>query len=149
LLHTTVGRNTGGNGTGIYIADDHMGDPSTVTLTNTILVSHAVGITVAAGCTATLESTLWHGNTTDWDGTGTINHSNDYTGDPAFVDPDARDYHIGPGSAALDVGVDAGVKWDIDPQPRPYLAPDLGADEYWPPGVLKHVYLPLILRNGP
>lgn len=36
---------------------------------------------------------------------------------------------------------------DIDHQPRPYLLPDLGADEYWPPGVLRYFYLPLLLRE--
>jgi uncharacterized repeat protein (TIGR01451 family) len=46
------------------------------------------------------------------------------------VDPDNGDYHIGPGSAAIDAGVDAGVTTDIDGQARPSgLGPDLGADE--------------------
>jgi hypothetical protein len=44
-------------------------------------------------------------------------------------------------------GVDAGMWTDVDGQPRPYQAPDLGADKYWPPGVLKYFYLPLALRN--
>ncbi len=148
LLHTTIGRNTGGDGSGVHITGDHMGNPCTVGLTNTILVSHNLGIIVDADCTATLEGTLWHGNSTDWGGSGTINHTNDYTGDPVFVDPAAGDYHIGPGSAAIDRGVDADVRWDIDHEPR-FEVPDLGADEYWPPGVLKHVYLPLVLCNGP
>jgi hypothetical protein len=77
---------------------------------------------------------------------GTINHVNDYTGHPAFVDPDAGDYHIGPGSEALNKGVDAGVMRDIDNEPR-FGIPDLGADEYWAPGALKRIYLPLVLRN--
>jgi hypothetical protein len=61
----------------------------------------------------------------------------------------AGDYQIGSASAALDAGVDAGVLSDIDRQPRPYLAPDLGADEYWPPGALNYSYLPLVVRGGP
>jgi hypothetical protein len=36
---------------------------------------------------------------------------------------------------------------DIDYEPRPYQVPDLGADEYWPPGALKQAYLPIVLRN--
>jgi len=63
------------------------------------------------------------------------------------VDPDAGDYHIGPGSAALDAGVDAGVKTDVDHELCPYQAPDLGADEYWPSGVLKYVYLSVVLKD--
>ena len=75
-----------------------------------------------------------------------ISSTNVYS-DPAFIDPGAGDYHIGASSAALDVGVDAGVAMDIDRQPRPYELPDLGADEYWPLGVLKYVILPRVLRN--
>jgi hypothetical protein len=153
LLHTTIARNTGGDGRGIY-ATGTSDRPSTVYLTNTIIVSHTIG--VYAGGNVTLDSTaaLWGSgawaNGTDWAGPGTIiTGTVNVWGDPAFVDPDEQDYHIGPGSAALNQGVDAGVTTDIDRQPRPYLAPDLGADEYWPPGALKHVYLPLNLSNTP
>ena len=144
LLHTTLARNSGGDGSGLHVAYT-----STVTMTNTILVSHTVGITVTANSTATLEATLWGdgawANTTDWGGaghitTGTVN----VWGDPAFVDPDGGDYHLGPGSAAIDAGVDAGVLTDIDGDPRPIgLGFDIGADEAW-----RWVYLPLVLRNS-
>jgi parallel beta-helix repeat protein len=136
LLHTTIARNSGSSG--VFISDDGP-NYSTVALTNTILVSHTVGIYVRAGNTATLESTLWHGNTTDWDGTGTINRSNDYAGDPLF---DADGYHLMAGSAAIDKGVDAGVMTDIDGDPRD-STPDLGADERVGAGL----YLPIILKN--
>ena len=120
LLHTTIARNHGGDGSGIHVA----GAGSTVALTNTILVSHTVGITVAAGNTATLEATLWGtgtwANLTDWGGAGTIRTGTiNLWGDPAFVDPDAGDYHIRFGSAAIDAGVDAGVTQDIDGERRP------------------------------
>jgi uncharacterized repeat protein (TIGR01451 family) len=45
------------------------------------------------------------------------------------VDPDAGDYHIRPGSAAKDTGVNAGVTDDIDGDSRTYAYPDIGADE--------------------
>ena len=134
LLHNTIARNTGGDGSGIHVVLT-----STVRLTNTILVSHTVGITVAANCTATLEYTLWASgtawaNTTNWAGSGTINHSHDYGGDPAFQNPAAHDYHITAGSAAVDKGVNAGVTTDIDGESRPQgTAPDLGADEWLAP----------------
>jgi hypothetical protein len=144
LLHTTLARNSGGDGSGLHVAYT-----STVALTNTILVSHTVGITVTAGNTATLEGTLWGdgawANTTDWGGaghiaTGTVN----VRGIPAFVDPDNGDYHIGPGSAAIDAGVDAGVLTDIDGDARPIgPLPDIGADEAW-----RWVFLPLVLRDS-
>jgi hypothetical protein len=144
MLHTTIARNGGGDGSGAYIA----GTLSNVTMTNTILVSHSVGITVAAGNTATLECTLWGtgawANDTDWGGAGTIiTGTCNYWGDPAFLDPDAGDYHIGSGSAAIDVGVDAGVDHDIDGDSRDAM-PDLGADKRAGTGI----YLPIILKDG-
>ena len=129
LLHTTIARNTGGDGSGVRLLN------STAVLTNTILVSHTVGITVAAGCAATLESTLWAtgtawANVNNTGGGGTINTNHDYGGDPAFVNPNVGDYHIALGSAAVDKGVDAGVPTDKDGVPRPQgPAPDLGAYE--------------------
>jgi parallel beta-helix repeat protein len=140
LVHNTIARNTGGGGIGVALLDRN-----TVSMTNTILVGHLVGIRVDSGSTATLNSTLW-GNDLDWEAGGTLARSNDYYGDPDFVDPNNGDYHIGGNSAALDVGVDADVKTDVDFHPRPYQAPDLGADEYWPPGTLTIIYMPLVLR---
>ncbi len=145
LLHNTIARNTGAGGRGLSI-----GGNSIVTMTNTILVSHTEGINVATGSTATLERTLWGSgawaNGSDWTGGGTISTTTSLWGDPDFIDPDAGDYHIGSSSDAIDQGVDAGVTNDIDFHPRPYQAPDIGADEYWPPGALKFVYLPLVLK---
>jgi hypothetical protein len=88
-----------------------------------------VGIIVAGGSTAILSSTLWYGNAADWGGAGTINHTGDYTGPPAFVSPDGGDYHIGFGSLAMDQGVDAGVATDKDGRLRD-AQPDLGAYEF-------------------
>ena len=62
------------------------------------------------------------------------------------MDPDAGDYHIGENNATYNAGIDASITSDIDYQPRPYQEPDIGADEYWPPGALKIIYLPAIMR---
>jgi hypothetical protein len=98
-----------------------------VALTNTILVSHTVGITVTAGNTATLNGVLWYSNTINYGGVGTITVTNEYTGDPAFA---ADGYHLTTSSAAIDRGVDTGVKTDIDGHPRPLSGgADIGADE--------------------
>ena len=140
MLHNTIARNH--NTYGISVSDE-----ATVALTNTILVSHTIGITVTTGSTATLEGTLWGSgawaNDADWSGagvivTGTVN----IWGDPAFVNPSGGDYHIGPGSAAINRGVDAGVTTDIDGDTRPLGGYDLGADEY-----IQRVYLPLVVRQ--
>ena len=145
FLHNTLANNHNVTGIGIWVDGS-----SAVTLTNTIVVSHPVGIDVDSGGVAIIDSTLWGSgvwaNGTDWQGAGTINRSNDYWGDPDFVDYLAGDYHIDENSDAIDAGIDAGVTTDIDNHPRPYQLPDIGADEYWPPGAFKFIYLPLVLR---
>lgn len=137
LLHSTVVHNMGGGGTGIHLHRELSSLYTTAALTNTILVSHTVGIQADEHTTATLHATLWHANATDW--SGNVIHTNDYTGSPAFA---ADGYHLTANSAAIDMGVDAGVDDDIDGESRPVGRPDLGADEWG-----TRVYLPLVLRN--
>ncbi len=136
LLHNTIAHNNGSDGSGIFVTDD---DPfegpvySDVTLTNTILTSHTVGISVTGGSTVTVNGVLWYNTsiTVSQAATATVTMHNQHQGDPAFLAPDAGDYHIGPSSAALDAGVDAGVTTDMDGDPRPVgLGYDIGADEY-------------------
>jgi hypothetical protein len=51
-------------------------------------------------------------------------------GDPAFAGAATLDYHILPASAAHDMGhASAPVDYDVDGQPRPQGAYDIGADE--------------------
>ena len=113
-------------------------------LANTIVVSHTLAGFSGAGLVA--DHTLFFANGADCDGGASCTHS--LSGDPDFVSPAAGDYHIGPNSAAIDAGIDAGVLVDIDGQPR-FGIPDLGADEYWVPGALHRVYLPAVLGNYP
>jgi hypothetical protein len=128
LLHTTLAHNTGGDGSGLYVTNATW-EYSTLALTNTIIADHTVGVTVTAGNAAALNATLWHANSvTNTSGAGTINHTNDRSGDPVFA-PDG--YHLGSTSAAIDQGVNAGVTTDLDGQSRPqYGGYDLGADEF-------------------
>lgn len=141
LLHTTIACNTG-EGSGVYIENNSSSSYSAVTFTNTVLVSHTVGISITMGNTATLEATLWGGgawaNGADWTGAGTIvTGTVDVWGDPAFVAPDAGDYHIGSGSAAIDKGVSAGATDDVDGDPRPLDGGyDTGADEFKDPALV-------------
>jgi uncharacterized repeat protein (TIGR01451 family) len=131
LRHTTVARNSGGDGSGLHLG---VGANSHITLTNTILVSHTLGITVAEAKTAHFENTLWYNNLTDRAGPGIVTHMHDMAGDPGFVD----DHHIGETSAAVDVGVDASLYLDVDGDNRPFgPGVDLGADEYSTLRVLK------------
>ena len=77
-------------------------------------------------------------------GTGNIN------ADPRFVWPiaatvaptTAGNYHLQPGSPAIDHGTDGGVTTDLDGLPRPMgTGYEMGAYEFRP-----HIFLPLILR---
>jgi hypothetical protein len=138
-LHTTIADNTG-VGQGVYV-----GHATSLALTNTIIAGHAsAGITVTAGGTVILEATLWHANGVNAGGAGTVvTGTVDITGDPTFLAPSAWDYHLGPGSAAIDAGVNAGVAVDRDGTPRPQSgAYDIGAYEF------RGVYLPLVLNHG-
>jgi parallel beta-helix repeat protein len=126
-------------------------DHVALTLTNNVIAGNDKGIWTTAVTTATVDHTLFFDNTGgDTGGTGSITSTDEITGsDPLFVDPAGWDYHILPGSPAIDAG--ATVPWpttDIDGEPRPWLPGggyDIGADEArWLP-----VHLPLILRNAP
>jgi hypothetical protein len=147
LVHITLARNQGGDG-GLYITGEENVEgysPSTVVLTNVILVSHTVGITVTGGNTATVNGVLWYATplTVSTAPTATTVVQNEYIGDPAFA---ADGFHLGSSSAAIDRGVEASVTDDIDGDRRPYgNGYDLGADEWtdW-----RFVYLPVVLRQA-
>jgi len=148
LLFDTVARNGSGNGVGMvvstYIADGGYTYSSTASLTNTILVSHSVGLSLTTGNTATINGVLWYATPI------TLSQANSTTaiihdqveGDPAF---DIDGYHLTAASLAISAGVPTGPSSDIDTEPR-RNPPDLGADEYWAPGALQKIYLPLVLR---
>jgi hypothetical protein len=134
LLHTTGARNgaaglsTGstGDGTRMYVTR-HYG-ASTVEMTNTIVADQAVGIRVTVGNTVTLNGTLWHDNSGDWEREGRVTHFNGHFGDPALS---ADGYHLMAMSGAIDAGVDAGVGTDI------------GAEEL----AMHYVYLTSVLKG--
>jgi uncharacterized repeat protein (TIGR01451 family) len=117
LLHNTVANN---DGEGIWV-----GMYATATLTNNLVAGHAVAITNTAPASTSFDV----GYTLFWNnGSVPISGSNPIVGDPAFVG--GGDYHLNPGSAAIDAGIEAGVTRDIDGDPRPSgSGPDVGADE--------------------
>ncbi len=132
LIHNTfVGA---GSGYGVYA------DKSALYLTNTIVASVTSGIYnfTPASATVTADHTLFWAVTDPG-----ISGTNPLSGDPRFVDPAGGDYHIGAGSAALDVGATTAITTDIDGDPRPIgPLPDVGADER-----RMYAYLPLVLRG--
>ncbi len=143
LLHTTIARNSGATGYGVYATDNGGTTYSAVTLTNTVWVSQTVGVYVNLNSSVTVDGVLWYANGADTSGAGTVTVTHAYHGNPLFA-PDG--YHLTSASEAIDRAVRSGVLTDIDWQPRPPGAADLGADEYWPPGTPIYLYLPLITR---
>jgi hypothetical protein len=133
LIHNTlVGP---GAGSGVYVAGY-----TTLFMTNTIAVSATWGITNVSPSTAIVSADhtlFWANAYPGIQGTHPVN------GNPHFVDPAGGDYHIGPGSAALDVGATTAITTDIDGDPRPIgPLPDIGADE-----ARRWTFLPLALRD--
>ncbi len=130
MAHNTLVDN---QGWGIYLyLNAHL------TMTNNIMAGHLVGLYLNMA-QATLDSTLWGAgdwaNGEDWAAMSSevVTETASIWGDPAFVDPVFGNYHILLASAAVDVGVDAGVTVDIDGDPRPSGAGfDIGADEVTP-----------------
>jgi len=135
---------------------------------NTIIAGQTTGFG-AKDQPVTLASTLWNGNGANTtDNLGAILTAGDLSGSPAFVNAAAGDYHIGSGSAARDMGIDADIRTDMDGDPRPFGPGfDIGADEYTGQATLTptptattkpaatvtptpgrpHIYLPLALQH--
>jgi len=144
MLHTTFARNTGGNGSGVFITSDGGSSSSNVAITNTLSISQNIGISITGNSTILIDGILWFGTPiTVSEGTATVIVQHQHTGDPAF---DVDGYHLTPGSAAIDQGLPAGVLTDVDGQSRPIAIPDLGADEYWQPGSPRVLYLPTVIK---
>jgi hypothetical protein len=140
FIHTTITRNSGGDGSALYLIDSASTTVHAI-LTDTIIVNQSVGITVTSGPTNTaiLNGVLWYNNGLNFGGAGAITIINAVTGDPSFA---LDGYHLLSNSAAIDAGVNAGVATDIDGRTR-IGRPDLGAVEYG-----GKVFLPLTLKNS-
>jgi hypothetical protein len=117
----------------------------TLSMTNNIISGFPVGVDNSGypNSTVIAHNTLFGPGVTN-PGMN-VNFQNSLTGDPAFKNPAAGDYHIRFTSAAKDAGSSTFTATeDIDGDPRPIGgAPDIGADEYRPAGYL---YLPLIVK---
>jgi PKD repeat protein len=101
-------------------------DMGTANLLNTIVTAPGTEGLYGTGITA--QRTLYYNVSADCGGGAKC--LNSLSGDPVFVSPALHDYHIGPGSAAIDQGLDSGVTTDMDGEPRPMQSgDDIGADE--------------------
>jgi uncharacterized repeat protein (TIGR01451 family) len=138
LYHTTIARNLGGAGEGIYVSE--FSEPGLPMFYNTIIAEQTIGIQVSSTGSmqnmATLYGVLWWNNGIN--SSGNVFTFNETTGDPLFVNPAGYDYHISLGSAAIDNGVTTSITDDIDGDFRPHYAGyDLGADEWMPLSAVK------------
>jgi hypothetical protein len=136
LLHNTLVGS--GTGYGVYVETGYV----TLFLTDTIVASHTWGITntYPASSTVHADHTLFWANTHNG-----IQGTSPVSGNPAFA---ADGYHLSPGSAAIDHGVNAGVATDIDGEVRPKGCTfDIGADEFFTSLVCRTIRLPIVMRN--
>jgi predicted outer membrane repeat protein len=134
ISFVTVGAPTLANADAIRV------DSGNVSIRNTIVTNHAIGLNRLGG-TLSEDYNLFFGNTLNKFGTSGGAH--DVNGDPKFVDAANDNYHLGASSAAINVGTDVGVTTDIDGQMRPFGSGfDIGYDE----AVIFLVHLPLVIR---
>jgi hypothetical protein len=136
ILHNTIaGPAPFGSAAAIHVTT------GTVGITNTLVASYSVGILRTAG-TVTEDYNLFFNAPAPTVG-GVTSGGHSFSGNPAFADPAHDDYHLRPGSAAFDKGVNAGVTHDVDGDPRPLNAGfDIGFDEF----ALRVLFLPLVRR---
>jgi hypothetical protein len=121
LAHNTVADNDAPAGQSIAGVQAAGGS---LTLVNTIVAGHILGLAATGGGSLGATRTLFWGNTDDG-----VRGAAALDGDPAFVAPGTGDYHIQASSAARDAGIAAGIAADLDAALRD-AAPDIGADEY-------------------
>jgi hypothetical protein len=126
LTHNTLVAHPSG-GEGMWV-----GPHVTAVLVNDLLAGHTIGITN----TAPASSTLSFDHSLFWNADDPVVGTNAILADPLL---DAAD-HLTAGSPARDAGAVVEVTTDVDGDPRPFGAYDIGADEY----VLRR-YLPLIV----
>ncbi|MCS7290345.1 MAG: fibronectin type III domain-containing protein, partial [Roseiflexus sp.] len=155
LSHATIANNIlQGPGAGLGSAIRLVGTSSSVgcggEISNSIIASHA-GSPIYANNKIkpiTVRRILFFGNgapNVTTESGAPITEQNWFSGNPQFVSSGAPnfDYHIQPGSAAIDQAVNSSTARDIDGQARPFgSASDVGADEYSTEIVLTYSIIP-------
>lgn len=140
LLHNTFVNNKLGSGAGQYAIHVNAGRV-TLSLTNNLFSGHAYAVFGHDESTVIMNRSLFWDNSAGDVGGGNVLNTAPITGlDPLLT----ADYHLRPGSPAIDAGLPVGVTRDIDGDLRPRgPLPDIGADEWLPRGL----YLPLVRKR--
>jgi predicted outer membrane repeat protein len=126
VLHTTIASPTVASGSALFV------NGGAVSLIDTIIASHTLGIVQAAGV-VNADYNLFFGNIVNTQGGG-ITNNHPRSGNPGFFNPWSEDYHLGVSSAAVNTGTNAGIIIDFDGEARPQGSGfDIGYDEASPP----------------
>jgi CSLREA domain-containing protein len=127
ITHVTVGGSA--SIANQAISFDGWMNGSAMTVRNTIVASHAVGLRQEGSGTLSEDYNLFSDVTTQFSGVvSSGGHS--VIGPAGFVNPAGGDYHLSSSSAAIDAGVNAGVTTDFEGDSRPQVSGfDIGYDE--------------------
>jgi predicted outer membrane repeat protein len=122
MKHATIIGGAGNQAPGIFL------DTGSLLLKNTIIVRHTTGVHNNNGL-FNQDYNLFYQNDIDIDGNAS-GGSNSITGDPKFIAWESGDFHLGPGSTALDMGGNFDVTVDFEGDNRPLgNGFDIGYDE--------------------
>lgn len=115
---------------------------SSANIINNIIANHATGIRTNGGGVAAEDFNLYFNNILNTSG-GVTSGGNSLNGDPLFKSAASNDYHLSPGSPAIDRASNLGISEDFDGDLRPlHIGFDIGFDEFRP----QRLFLPLIMR---
>ncbi len=124
LVHVTIAGASGTAGAAVAVA---RAAGASVEITNSLIASHSIAISATQGRVIE-DYNLYFGNALTHSGSIAPGSHSLIDQPPEFADPSRDDYRIGPASAAIGRGIDAGVRVDFEGQPC-HVPPDIGYDE--------------------
>ena len=114
MVHSTIVDNVLNPASAISIDNGN----ATSDLRDNIVSGHAIGLNLISGGSYE-DYNLYFNNSTNVTGPVTFGGHSLPSAAPQFVNPLADDYHLRFTSPAIDAGINVGVSFDVDGQPRP------------------------------